>query len=431
MSTFVNTIAQRRRLEPRRLLANAALVAWPMGSEAAAAALGFLATVHLARSLEPVAYGQLEFSLAVVAWLLVLVRGGIETIVTREAARRPRLVARLSRELVGAKLAAALVVYGLLAAAAVAFRLPSAGALMIAALLLFPAAVAVDVSARVAGRLHVVAGSQCLRAAGLLAAACIFVAKPADLISATVCIVFAETLAACALVIDHARFHGWPMPRLTKRAWRVLWARGARTTLIRAARVTLYSSDLITLGVFSIGSTGPYAAARRVVFALVALGLVIPAATAPIIARAWVENANQMRNEFARSLALLLVLFVPASALVIIANERMLRAIFSGSYDTGGIWLALIALRLPPLLLASQAQSALIACRREKVAGRILVIMTALAAALIPTMLRISGASGVAVAMLAVETVGAALGLLAVRSLIHARRPHREEAARA
>ncbi len=50
--------------------------------------------------------------------------------------------------------------------------------------------------------------------------------------------------------------------------------------------MSLYGADLLALGWWAGAELGPYAAARRLVFGLVALGLVVPASVAPAIARA-------------------------------------------------------------------------------------------------------------------------------------------------
>ena len=57
--------------------------------------------VHLARRLGPASFARVEYAAAVAAWLLVVVRGGVDVIVYREAARRPRLVRPLTEVLVG------------------------------------------------------------------------------------------------------------------------------------------------------------------------------------------------------------------------------------------------------------------------------------------------------------------------------------------
>src|SRR6476469_5331815 len=92
--------AVREELRPKGL-------AYLFAAEIAGGALGFAVMLHLARRLGPAGFASLEFALAVAAWLLVLVRGGIEQIVWREAARRPALIRPLTDQLLGMKCALA------------------------------------------------------------------------------------------------------------------------------------------------------------------------------------------------------------------------------------------------------------------------------------------------------------------------------------
>src|SRR5439155_23503487 len=106
---------------------------------------------------------------------------------------------------------------------------------------------------------------------------------------------------------------------------------------------------------------GSYAAARRVVFGLVGLGLVLPAAVAPALARRWALGANLARDLIEDSLVRIWLLSIPATLTLMIAATRWMPLLFGERYRQGGPWLALIAARLPWLLTASFIQSALVA----------------------------------------------------------------------
>ena len=64
-------------------------------------------------ALGPTAFSHVEYAAAVTAWSLVVVRGGLEVIVYREAARRPRLIHSLTEILIGLRLACAVVGYAI------------------------------------------------------------------------------------------------------------------------------------------------------------------------------------------------------------------------------------------------------------------------------------------------------------------------------
>src|SRR5262249_20894643 len=156
------------------------------------------------------------------------------------------------------------------------------------------AAFVTDVGLRATGRLRWLALAQTFRAAGYALVVLGLVRGSADTIAAAGCLVAAEVLGSLVPLVIHTREHGWPRPRLRRRAALVLARRGLIAGLIRFGRVSLYGADLLVLGWWA-GSefeVGTYAAARRLVFGLVALGLVVPASVAPLIARGWAAGAR-------------------------------------------------------------------------------------------------------------------------------------------
>src|SRR5262249_56535823 len=103
-----------------------------------------------------------------------------------------------------------------------------------------------------------------------------------DRFRAGACLVGAEILGTVVPLAIHIREHGVPHPRLRRRAALVLARRGLIAGLIRFGRVSLYGADLLALGWWVGPELGAYAAARKLVFGLGALGLGVPAAVAPL-----------------------------------------------------------------------------------------------------------------------------------------------------
>jgi O-antigen/teichoic acid export membrane protein len=388
-----------------------------MAAELASSALGFVVTVHWARRLGPAAFAHVEYAATVAAWLLVVVRGGVEMIAAREAARRPRLIHPLTEVLLGLKCACAIVGYGLVLLVAARVG-PERGAVVAwAGMMLIPSAFIADIGPRASGRLESIALAQTMRALGYAGLGTALVRRPAHAARAAVCLVLAETLAGAVLLIRHAHIYGIPRPRWRRQMGLALMQRGAIASLIRFGRVSLYGADLLVLGGWAGLALGPYAAARRLVFALIALGLVVPGAVAPAIARAWTQGLAPTREILRATSAGLWGLALPASLGLALWADRWMPLWFGPSYRTGGPWLALIAARLPWLLSASLSQSALIACQRERWAlGQVVGMMT-LALAVVPLSARWWGPLGVGWSMLAVEAAGAWMGWFALRGL--------------
>ena len=90
--------------------------------------------------------------------MLVVVRGGVETIAHREAARRPRLIAPIAEALLLVKLALATV--GVAAMACVSFFDDRAPVVIAGILILIPSAMCLDVGPRALGEFSILAAAQ-------------------------------------------------------------------------------------------------------------------------------------------------------------------------------------------------------------------------------------------------------------------------------
>jgi O-antigen/teichoic acid export membrane protein len=108
---------------------------------------------------------------------------------------------------------------------------------------------------------------------------------------------------------------------------------------------------------------------------------------------------------------------MPAAAGLALTSARWMPALFGAGYRGGGPWLALVAARLPWVLSGSFSQAALVACRREREALRLVGAMLIAAALVVPLATLWAGLSGAALAILAVELAGAAGGWQLLRAL--------------
>lgn len=387
-------------------------------SELFASVVGFGVMVRLALRLGPSGFADFEYASAVAAWWLVTVRGGFDAIVYREAARRPRLVRPLTDVLIGLRIASAAVGLAAVVALAMASGPARGRAVMAAGLVLIPSAMATDVGLRASGRLGGLAMAQALRAVGLAVAAGWLVAGPGHVAVASGCVVAAEVVSTSILLAIHASGHGLPRPRFRRRAWAAVARRGATAGAMRFGRVSLYAADIVALGAWSASTgLGPYAAARRLAFALLALGLVVPSAVAPRIARAWASGAGEAREVIGRTFRVLATLSLPATVGLMMTAGRWMPGLFGDGYREGGPWLALIVARLPFVMASNVQQAALVACRREGWAFRLVLGMSALGAASIPASAMMFGPWGVGASALGVEVAGAVAGWLALRHL--------------
>lgn len=384
---------------------------WVLVAELLTNFLGFAVMVHLARRLGPTSFARLEYAAAVAAWLLVLVRGGVDVIVYREGARRPSLIRPLTEVLIGLRGLAALAGYTLILVLALLAG-PECGPVMaIAGLILIPAALVTDAGLRVSGRFGWLALGQAVRSLAYVGLAVALVRNPGDLRRAAWCLVSAEVAGTIVPLVWHTCQLGWPRVRYRKRVWQVVARRGAVAGITRFGRVSLYGADLLILGWWATEELGAYAAARRIVFGFVALGLVLPASLAPAIARQWACGANLARGLIEESLVRIWVVSLPAVLVLMLMAGRWMPLLFGDRYREGGPWLVLIAARLPWLLTASFVQAALTACRRESWVFDQTVGLVLMALVLVPTAAALAGPWGVGWVLLAIEMVAAVGGL--------------------
>ena len=159
---------------------------------------------------------------------------------------------------------------------------------------------------------------------------------PADSAVASGCVVVAEVASTCLILMTYISDHGWIRPKFRRRAWISLARRGAVAGATRFARVSLYAADILILGTLATAGLGPYAASRRVVFALLALGLVVPSAIGPRIARAWVSGSLEARLVIMRAFEGMSLVVLPATVGLMATSHRWVPWLFRWRLPCGG-----------------------------------------------------------------------------------------------
>ncbi len=382
-------------------------------AEAFACAAGFVTTIHLARVLQPRGFATLESALAPAAWLLVLVRGGLDQIVVREAARRPAIVGRLTSLLIWLRLGWAALGLILLAVLAVMRGGEQAWPILACGLLLVPAALSPDVRPRAIQFMPFLASVVVLRATGILVAAMLLVRNPEQVGVAALVASAIEALIALVTIAHE----GWPSFRLpTRRSVLVFSRRAMVAGLTRFGRVGLYLVDLLMLGWANVEGAGPYAAARKIVIALAGIGMVVPTLLGPTLARERTQGVDAASRVVGNGVSILIALFLPASLGLLVLAPRGLPMLFGAGYDCGGWALLLLVARLPVLLVASWLQTATVSLGDERKALRLMVILLSLSLFLLPSGASFAGIAGIAAVVLVLETIAVMGAWSALRS---------------
>ncbi|MBL0001049.1 MAG: oligosaccharide flippase family protein [Sphingomonadales bacterium] len=185
------------------------------GGQLASKALGFLAFAWIARALDPVGYGAVEYVVGLTAFFALLVDGGLGVVGTRRAIRNPDELALLAHQIPAARLMMAVVfvpVMALIALATIHVSVPQ-GLVWLFAASLLTAPWRQQWLFQATGRMASVANADILRTAVLAFGVSIFVHSPADILAvgtAELCAVVAMT----ALCIHVQQRHVTPF-RLT------------------------------------------------------------------------------------------------------------------------------------------------------------------------------------------------------------------------
>jgi O-antigen/teichoic acid export membrane protein len=333
-------------------------------------------TLLLTRRLEDAGYGRTEFAFNIVFWLILIVRDGFETIVTRELARHPRLTRNLVNHVIGVRSAFALTIYvGLSLAGFLALKdrtdlliLQSYG------LLLITTALGLDFVYRGTDRIGLVAISLITRMSIYSLGVWICVQDVSRIVWVPLFLASGEAVGIGLVWSVYSLSHGIPRPVLSLRFLRVLLHRGRSVCVIHLSQAVISSSDLMVVGLMSPwAEVGHYGASHRMVAGLMAFGLIFQQVVFPTLARSWRLSTDAGRNFLNLCVRVLLTGFVPIAVGGALLADPLVAFILPPKFQHTGILLALGVWRVPVLSLAFLYQSALVAMNRESAGIRLLV----------------------------------------------------------
>jgi O-antigen/teichoic acid export membrane protein len=241
------------------------------GSRVLAAGLGFVATLMIARALEPAAMGIWSMALALQGVALHLGEAGLRSVATTEVARQPQNAQAVLRRAIGLRLS---ISTGIVAAASLAAALFGIGDWWLTSLLLtalWPIALQLDWLPMALGRNRI--------------AACLLLARPVAFVLLLLLVKWDGDTTRLALLLLAAWWLAaavsWPGLRLVSGATRKGAAAPGRRALLRlslpVAASTVASQLLIGLDVLLVGARfGPAEAAfYHLASAVLVAGLVV------------------------------------------------------------------------------------------------------------------------------------------------------------
>lgn len=371
-----------------------------------------LATMfHLARALGPAKFGVMEFAAGLLLWVGTLLTGGIDILLAREIARRPRMLRRFTDFACGFRLAvaAALFVPLWLWAGPAGPTDELRAVLLCYGGVMFAMAFGLDFVYLGTERTAWIALLQTVRIGGIAVGVWAVVWSPEHLVRAAVINLIAEAASRAAMVIEYTIRHGPVRLGPPDRLWAILLRRNLHVALTQLTRNTYFAADLMAVGFaaqwgrFSEDEVGWYASPRRLMVALGGLGLVLEKTLLAQLARSLAKPPEESRTLLDNAVRVLAMLFVPAAVGTTMLAGPLVEFLFGADFAPAAGLMALIIWRTPLHLLASLYQRTLIAFNREAVGLRLLFLLTAAGVPAIFAAAWLGGADAAAAAGLGLE----------------------------
>jgi O-antigen/teichoic acid export membrane protein len=401
----------------RKLSANAILL---FGGDAAARALGFLATVHLARTLGSESFGGVIIGLSVLSYALWFSDLGLTTLGTREMARPREAREHSPGEILTTRLILSLIVFIAMQGVALVLYPTGATRTVVALYLLTVPAYALSLEWYFQGaqRFGLFTLSKFVTTAVYFTAIILAVAGPADapLVPLFNCLgaLVAATILLAARRDERLIPAGFSMRRFT--------------TILRHAGTigvggifaqTVQLLPPIILGLMATDAdAGVLGAAMKIVFVILMIDRVFAAIFLPAISKLFAAGPERVREHLELALALIIVLGFGMAALVTAHARDIMRLVYNDSYRGGALALAIMSWFAAATLVNSVFAYGLIGAGEERAYLRATVTGGSIAALLTVAMIAAWGLTGGAIAMTAGEVVMVILAWLAFRRRI-------------
>ena len=400
--------------------------------------LVMVAFVHLARTLQPALFGTMEFALAVVMILTLVVDMGLKTLGARDVARSPQEANRLAASIVSVQTLIAVGVYGLLLPALWLLPIEAALKWLLAsyALTLFAHPFILNWVFQGRKEMGWVALPQFMRQAVFAVLAILFVRSPGQVLRLPVIELAAVALAVAVNLVAFRRIGARLTLGLHVPGSRRLLADAlpiGASNLIWSLRTYL---PLVLLGVMAGNvATGLFAAPHRIMMvfsSLLLLYLINLFPTLSQVAQATASEAGPSSRQFSRLLHRSVLLLLAPSLMLAIATTLIAPALLTLLLGGSAAWQASIPVVsvliwvIPVLAVRGHAYYGLVALGRQRQEMVCSVIGIGVLLALMALWAPRFGALGAAWSMLLSELLATVLSWWMLQSYLperHAARP--------
>jgi O-antigen/teichoic acid export membrane protein len=398
--------------EPRRLAVNYLFLT---GAEFTSKLLAFVTFSYLARMLGPLAYGSLEFTLAVMVFFVLPTDLGLGAYGAREIARNPDRSRTLLREITGLRAVCAL--GSILLLGVFVLVLPKSAAVK---LLLLAYGLSLAGTPwlliwffQAHDQMRWVGAASVVRQAGFASLVFLFCRGPADLIRLGFieCGSVAITAAFCVYVTKSAMRFGWPRPYLHFRRF-VHYARDASPIgLAELAWDFMWYFGTVVLGLLrSDSSVGWFGAAHRGLMALHTFVWLYFFNMLPSISRCADLPHSHLLRLMNGSLKVTAWSGVFGASLLTALSSSVMTLVYGRSFSGASTTFAILVWVLPVAMLSGHYRYALIGFNKQSHLLRCMILSAAAAVVLDLALIPVFGGPGAAVALLTANLIN--LGLV-------------------
>jgi len=331
------------------------------GGEGVARLFGLVATLILARRLEPSGFGLVTLGITLVGWFGVVVDSGTETLNVRDISRAPHRFREIADRVLGLRIALAIATGGVYAIGVALFAKSGATRSVLLPFALVMPAVALNLRWMVLGLRQaraIALGNVVARIAFLIGVVALIYGH-GDVLRVPYLQAFSELVYGLVIVAMVARGFGITRPRVDLVAWKET-LRGSLPLMIHgAARSALVTADLLLIDLL-IGPhpLGLYAAASKApLFFSAAIGLFSVSFLAGFSASSGQEALEVFRKATRILVGTSLVVAIALSA----AAPLFVPLVFGHRYDGAVGSAAILAWILPMMALTTPYANALIA----------------------------------------------------------------------
>ena len=386
---------------------------WVLMSDVVAKGATIVVTIYLARVLGVTEFGVLGLGIAIASTLWPLVDLGTNGYGTREIARDHSNAHTLLPSLNSMRLTASVIV--LIASAIViqtiGFEESKKWTILATLLYMTTYAITPDWVARGIERMSIGFAINAFVAGSFILGAVVLVSGPEDTTTAGLVRSFSFAIGAIVGLVILSRLEGIRF-RFTAQLddWLSLIRRTYHFLINRVAtNLGQYIPFFAVSIILTDMDTGLFAAPHRLYIVAVGGMAAITSAVYPILTDLYQKDPEKFRRFQRKLVDYILLLFIPAAGLGIIASDRLMNLIFGTEYLPAASVLTIMLLTLPLLAMRSLYMFTLLSAGYEKyafpanMAG--VIIQLIIAVNLVPTM----GVEGAAIGMLAGELTSATI----------------------